>query len=344
MIYRPTSLSDIVGCDNVKEIIRREAQAAKIRNTSFPHMLISAGPGLGKTTISNVIATEMGTKFESYLSNVMSTKDDIQSLLHKIAIDSTGYDKDGNIIDKINPPVIFLDEIHQMKRNVQEAFFQAMEDFIFTVNVKDPYSGENRKKIYWVPRFTLIGATTRAGDLDGPFRERFKLFASLNLYTDNEIMEIIIRFCRKNELDYTDEAISLIAKRCRGIARKAVNFIERTITTLVILNKKKITKEVVEETFALLGIDDCGLDEIDIKTLKYLYTIYPQKIGVLRLASILNVTENILKDVIEPYLLRIGLIEATPSGRIISDAGREYCVRTGIIKLSHSENGISGSI
>jgi Holliday junction DNA helicase RuvB len=345
MLHRPATFEDIVGCESIKEMIKREAFSAQARNQQFPHMLVYGGPGLGKTTIASLVASQMGdVEFKTFLSNVFRTKEDVKQMLSELNY-SEGYDeRSGNIIGKIKPTVVFLDEIHQIKRNVQEAFFQAMEDFVFTAEEKDRWSSTNKKRVYWVPRFTLIGATTQAGDLDGPFRERFGIQISLDFYSTEEICEILRRYCKRNEIKFTEKGLINIAKRSRGTARRAINYLDRSLTTLIILKANTIDEDIAEETFNLLGIDNIGLDSLDMRLLKYLYSIYPQKIGINRLSSVLNVADNILKDITEPYLLRSGLIDATPGGRMISELGMRYCEDNNLVPKIETEAGISGRV
>lgn len=345
-LFRPETLDELIGCSNIKTAIRVSLVSAIKQNREFPHTLIYGGPGLGKTTISNIIAKESGSDFKVLISDVIKKKTDVQTLLS--SLNSEGYDEDGNIVGMIKPTVLFLDEIHQLNRDCQEAFFQAMEDNVFTATGHNRVNGKEEKIVYWVPRFTLIGATTRAGQLDQPFIERFKLIFTLNLYSNEEIGLIIKRYCLIKQVQITDEAIVEIAVRSRGVARKCINFIERCIDTSIFISpgdtSRLINKDVVQKSFEILGIDSSGLEQLDIQILLYLYKIYPQKVGVARLAGILNITETALKEIIEPYLLRQGLIEATPSGRIISESGMEYLERTKAVKGYSSASKFGGKI
>jgi len=329
--YRPKTLNDLVGCEDIKKAVIMSITAAKQRNSAFPHTLLYASSGLGKTTLSNLIAKEMGGKFNVYLSNVFRGKEDVQNALAESAI-FDGYDDDGNKIDKIKPSIIFLDEIHQLSKRVQESFFQAMEDFTFTVETKNPSNGKTKKEVLWVPEFTLIGATTKPGALDSAFIERFKLKFTIQLYTDEELIIILKMFCSENSLEIEQNALENIAKRARGVARKAINFIERVRDNALFSNQNNIiTNDIVDKTFDLLNIDDNGLESLDKQILTYLYKIYPQKIGVNRLAGVFNMDEKVIKEIVEPYLLREELVEATPSGRLLTEKGFIYCEKNGLV-------------
>jgi Holliday junction DNA helicase RuvB len=219
-----------------------------------------------------------------------------------------------------------------------------MEDYTYSATERDKYNGKEKKVVFWVPRFTLIGATTRPGNLDLAFVERFKLRFTLNLYNNAEISLIIRKYCISKKLNITEDAIVEIVNRSRGVPRKCINFVERCVDTSIYLKVAIINKTVVDKTFEILSIDPNGLEELDIKVLEYLYKVYPQKIGIARLASIINVTENALKEIVEPYLLRQGYIEATPGGRMISNDGMEYLERYNIVKKPIGTELLGGKV
>lgn len=319
---RPQNLNEFIGCDDIKKSIEVALVSSVERNNPFPHTLIYGAPGLGKTSLSNVIANERNVPFKEYLSNIFSGKEDIRNLLSEFNAD--GYDEDGKIIDKISPTIVFLDEIHQLNKKTQESLFQAMEDYQFTWEERDVLSGKFKKVVFWVPKFTLIGATTKPGLLDKAFLERFKLILTLKLYNEEEIVIILKNYLDKIRFNYNLSALFLIAKRSRGIARKAINFTERCIDTATYLKRNSLEDSIIEETFKILNINDDGLELLDMEVLNYLYSIYPQKIGISRLASIVNITDTAYTDIIEPYLIRMRLIHITPSGRVISEKGMEY--------------------
>ncbi len=319
--------------------------ASKAQNQEFPHTLIYGGSGLGKTTLSNIIAKERGTDFKVFLSEIFKKKEDVRNLF--ASLNSDGYDEDGNAIGELKPSVIFLDEIHQLNKQVQEGFFQAMEDLIYTSSEKNRFNGKEDKVTFWVPKFTLIGATTKPGSLEQPFINRFRLVFTLKLYSTEEICQIIDRYCKSRLIKIDNDAIASIANRSRGVARKCINFVERCIDTSIYLNgidNINITSKVVEETFKILNIDENGLDLLDLQVLQYLYKVYPQKVGIARIAGIVNITEIALKEIVEPYLLRQGFIEATPGGRIISEAGMNYLERNKLIEKSSSSSRYGGKI
>ncbi len=329
-MFRPTTLDELTGCEDEKKIIRVSCEASVQKNEAFPHLLIYGPSGLGKTTIASLVARERGGPFKEYLSNVFCTKKDIQNLLAELNFD--GYDDDGNIIGEIHPTTIFLDEVHQLSKKIQESLFQAMEDFKFTTEEFNPLNGKKEKTSLWCPKFTLIGATTKPGLLDKAFLDRFKIIFNLKTYTQDEIVEILSVYAGAKGIGIDLEAAHSIAEKSRGVARKSINFIERCFDTSIYLKSAKITKKVVEETFKLLSIDDQGLEDIDLQILKYLYEIYPNRIGIGRLAAVTNVTDTLLSEIIEPYLMRINFIHVTPSGRIISEKGMQYLEKNNLNK------------
>ncbi len=354
--FRPDSLQSLVGCENIKEAIKVALRSSVVRNDAFPHTLIYGGAGLGKTTIGNAIAKERGGDFQIYLANIFKTRLDVQNLMNKLNFenhyDTTPDDPDGfgvptakfKVTDRIKPTVIFLDEIHKLSRDVQECFFQAMEDNAFTQEVRNPQNGKIEKFIGWVPKFTLIGATTRAGDLDRPFVDRFKLQLTLHLYSDKEIETILTNYAKRLALKISNEAIVEIARRSRGIPRKSISFIERARDMSIYMGIDGITKDVTDKTFETHEVNETGLEPNDTQILKYLYKIFPRKAGVARLAGELNVTENVMKEVIEPYLLRQGLMDVTPSGRIITPAGMIYCERNNLLPQDVTPEGATRRI
>ncbi len=337
-LFRPQKLEELIGCDNIKQAIRIAIDASFIKNDAFPHTLLYGNPGLGKTSLSNIIAKERGGDFKVYLADVFRNRADVQILMGQLNFDNHTDDNTDefspkfNVVGPIKPTVIFLDEIHKLKRDTQEAFFQAMEENVFTIEKINRVNGAKEKNLCWVPKFTLIGATTRAGDLDRAFVERFKLTFTLSLYKDEEIFVILKQYSDKTNILVSDDAIVEIAKRSRGVPRKAINYLERSRDMSLFLGAKEITKQITLKTFETLQIDDNGLEPLDSEVLAYLYKVYPSKVGVTRLASILNITENVLKEIVEPYLLRQGLIEATPGGRLITELGMIYCDKHNLSK------------
>lgn len=328
-IFRPEKLSEIIGNKSVVRTLQVSLDAAKQANKALPHILLFGGPGLGKTALSNAIANEMGVSFKTYLSNGFKNKEDVRLALLELNVD--GYDPFGASVGIKKPSIMFLDEIHQLSTKVQEAFFQAMEENVYTAD-SIGQNGNKTQQRYWVPQFTLIGATSKAGDLDNAFVSRFQLTFSLNPYESDEIEKIIEDYAKRLLYAIADDAIKEIAKRSRGIARKALNFLARCEDTAKVFNKEIIDKEAVLKTFEFLQIDQGGLESLDRIVLAYLYKIYPQKIGTARLASTLNISENALKEIVEPYLMRIGFILIDIRGRQISESGRLYCEENGLVE------------
>lgn len=341
-VIRPDSLTEIVGNNNIKEAINVALSSSIQRNDSFPHTLLYGPSGTGKTSLANVIARERGGDFKTFLSNMFRDEKDIQNMCATLNADghedsSTEEEMGFTIVGKIRPTTIFLDEIHQLKTRAQEALLQVLEDNIFSRDKKNHLNGQIDKVSFWVPKFTLIGATTKPGNLDKAFLQRFKLIFTLNTYSIEELFIILDNYTKKVQININDAALYEIAKRSRGIARKAINFLERSRDTAIFEKANEINEEIVDKTFKLLDVDGRGLESIDIDILRYLYSIYPQKIGLNRLASVINITEEALREIVEPYLLRQGFVTATASGRLISECGMLYLEKQHLIKIDKVE-------
>lgn len=299
MANRPLNFLDYIGQERVKTQLAITIGAAKKNGKAMPHMLLYGNPGLGKTTLSEIIANEYGSNLHVAMGGNLSKTEDVQALLAGLS------DEGGDIV--------FIDEIHRMPIKSEEMLYTAMEDF--TVDV-----GDER---FWIPPFTLIGATTLAGDLSRPLRDRFGLHFQLQNYQPDEVAMIIAKLAAREEVVITEGAIKEIAMRAKGVARIAINFYYRCREFADFLGNSEVTEEVTSQQFGLMGIDEMGLDENDYRVLNYLAT-QPRPVGIAALSTGADIDMPTIANMIEPYLVQTGLVNRTRSGREITQKGREW--------------------
>ncbi|HAL45286.1 MAG TPA: Holliday junction branch migration DNA helicase RuvB [Phycisphaerales bacterium] len=299
---RPISFSDCIGQQNVKEKLAIAIEAAKKRGEPLEHILFYGPPGLGKTTLAHVIANEMGAKIKTTSGPALVKQGDVMGLLSNV---NTG-------------DILFIDEIHRLSTVVEEFIYPAMEDFRvdFTVD-----SGMHAKTINFpLKRFTLIGATTRAGLLSSPLRSRFGLMHHLDFYSVGELADIIDRSARLLNLACEDGAVELIAARSRGTPRIANRLLKRVRDYAQVKGKGKLTAEIVSSSLKMEQIDELGLDELDRSFLRALANVYNGgPAGIEAIAATLGEEKDTLEDVVEPYLLQIGFLRRTNRGREITE-------------------------
>lgn len=304
---RPRYLKEYIGQQQLKEKLNIYICACKSRNEPLDHILFYGPPGLGKTTLANVIANEMGAKLHVLSGPSIEKIGDLAAIL-----------------SEIEPmDVLFIDEIHRIPKVVEEALYSVMEDYILTVLI----SNEDVSKFITIhlPPFTLIGATTRPGNISSPLRERFGIIEKIDFYEVDELKEIIMRTSRVFNYDIDHDAAESIAKRSRGTPRIANNFFRRIRDYSTYQNKKYINMIDVNNMFSLLKIDVFGLNQDDVLYLTILKERYkggPTGLDTLSYAIGNNKTN--LEEVIEPYLLQIGFIEKTNRGRKLTEKGRNY--------------------
>jgi holliday junction DNA helicase RuvB len=302
---RPTSLLEFVGQDNLKASLLIALQSARIRNVTLDHVLLYGPRGLGKTTLANIIAHEMG-------SNMVAT---IGPALEKVS-DLVG------ILTSLQPgDVLFIDEIHRVPVELEEILYPAMEDCRVDFIVG---SGQDAKA-FPVPieKFTLVGATTRKGMLSAPLLDRFGLDYQLEFYDNKALSKIVKRSAGVLGLTIDDEAADEIARRSRGTPRIANKLLRRVQDYCTVIDRKKIDIEDVFPAMNIIGIDRNGLDTLDRSYLKTLLTIYKGRpAGAAALAASIQEESRTLTDVVEPFLLYLGLIARTPAGRQLTDSGR----------------------
>ena len=304
---RPKSLSECIGQRNVKEKLSIAIEAARKRGEPLEHILFYGPPGLGKTTLANVIAHEMNAAIRVTSGPALTKQGDVMGLLSNI---NTG-------------DVLFIDEIHRLSAPVEEFIYPAMEDFKvdFTVD-----SGLHAKTINFpLKRFTLIGATTRAGLLSAPLRGRFGMLHHLEFYSPAELTDILVRSARLLGLDSSDGCLEMIAARSRGTPRIANRLLKRVRDYAQVKGAGKLTADIVERSLKMEQIDALGLDELDRAFLRALITVYSGgPAGIEALAATLGEERDTLEDVVEPYLLQIGFVRRTRRGREITPAACEH--------------------
>jgi holliday junction DNA helicase RuvB len=307
---------NIVGHDATKKLIMVASAAAKARNEALPHMLFSGLAGTGKTTFAMGVAKVANVGFLPVSPDDMTSMESVLATLDKISND--GYNRYGDRLGKdrpIYPTIIFFDEIHRMPRKGQEILGIAMEKF-------QVESGKPNK-FFWIPYFTIIGATTDDGELTKPFREKFKLRFIFETYEFVDMVKIINFHARQKGIDITPKAARLIAERSRGVPRLAVNYLERGRDYAHSISAGVVTTANVSSAFDQMKIDSKGLSPTEMKILKILYSAR-EPIGLDNLSIITNESQKNIKNTVEPYLIQQGLILRAGRGRVITDAGRKH--------------------
>lgn len=295
---RPNSLSEFIGQSKVKQQLDLLLKAAALQKRSPDHILLAGPPGLGKTTLAMIVANEIGSGLRMTSGPTIQHAGDLAAVLSSL---SAGE-------------VLFIDEIHRMARPAEELLYMAMEDFRVDVMVgKGP--GASSISLELEP-FTLVGATTRSGMLPNPLRDRFGYTANLEFYVSDELRMVLERASRKLELDAEAEAISLIASRSRGTPRIANRLLRRVRDYALVEKIQKISQELAAAALDLYEVDSLGLDRLDKQVLMILIQKFEGRpVGLSTLAIALGEEPDTIESVVEPYLLREGLIERTPKGR-----------------------------
>lgn len=304
---RPESLDEYIGQEELKSNIRVFIKAALMRKESLDHVLLYGPPGLGKTTMAHIIANELGTNLRTASGPSIEKSGDLAAVLSTL--------EPGD--------VLFIDEIHRMPKYIEEILYPAMEDFELDIVVGT--EGNSRSIKIDLPPFTLVGATTRAGDISSPLRDRFGIVSKLNYYSDEELFEIVKRTSRILEMPINDDAAMEIAKRSRKTPRIANRLFKRVRDFALVDNLKKIDKDIAVSSLEKLKVDNDGLDQIDIEYLEGLILKFNGgPVGVETIATSIGEEVTTVEDVVEPFLLQQGFIKRTPRGRVATDKSYEH--------------------
>jgi len=303
-----------VGQDMIKENLKVAMLASKGRNDSLEHILLYGPPGLGKTSLAAVIANEMNANL------VRTTATSIKRVIDLFSLVMT--------LDKGD--ILFIDEIHRLDKRVEEAFYSVMEDF--QINIVRG-GGRNIKAVSIpINKFTLIGATTKAGLLSKPLRDRFGFVFSLDFYNPQDLIRIVLNATNTLSVKISENEAYEIAKRSRGTPRIAINLTKRARDYAEVSRSSEINGECLKETFKSLQIDEIGLGEDDRKLLLLLENRKRKPLGLSTICAILNEDKSTVEEVIEPYLLFLGFIEKTPKGRVITEKGLKYLIDNGYFR------------
>lgn len=304
---RPSSLEEYVGQSEIKENLSVFIKSSLIRKESLDHILLYGPPGLGKTTLAYIIANELGTNIKTASGPSIEKTGDLAAILSTL--------EEGD--------VLFIDEIHRIPRYIEEVLYPAMEDFYLDIVVGSEGSSRNIK--INLPHFTLVGATTRAGDLSSPLRDRFGIISKLNYYTEEELFKIIKRTSRVLNTPITDDAASELAKRSRGTPRIANRLFKRVRDFALVYGEGIINEEILSTALDKLKVDKTGLDETDRLLLNSIIEKFNGgPVGLEALASSIGEEASTIEDVYEPYLLQHGYLKRTTRGRMVTDKTYEY--------------------
>lgn len=304
---RPQLLADYIGQEKAKENLKVYIEAAKQRNDALDHVLFYGPPGLGKTTLAGIIANEMGVHLKVTSGPAIEKPGEMAAILNNLQ----------------EHDVLFVDEIHRLNRQVEEVLYPAMEDYAIDIMIGKGTSARSIR--LELPKFTLVGATTRAGMLTAPLRDRFGVVHHLEYYTENELKTIIIRSAKVLGVEIDEEGAMEMARRSRGTPRLANRLLKRVRDFAQVRYDGKITKEVADFALDLLEVDRYGLDQIDRRILSTIMVQFSGgPVGLDTLAAAIGEDSGTIEDVYEPYLIKNGFLVRTPRGRVAGDFAYEH--------------------
>lgn len=310
---RPQRLSQYIGQNKVKEVLNIFIESAKIRNQPLDHVLLSGPPGLGKTTLANIISNEMGVNIRVTSGPAIERQGDLAAILTNL-----------NEND-----VLFIDEIHRINKNVEEILYPALEDYALDIIIgKGPSARSIRLDL---PKFTLIGATTRSGMLASPLRDRFGVMCNLDFYDAKDLKEIVLRSAGIIDIEIDEKGAEEIARRSRGTPRIANRLLKRVRDYAIVRSSGIIDTNTANKALKMFEIDEMGLDKLDRKILNTIIDFYKGgPVGLDTLAASIGEEKGTIEDVYEPYLLQIGYLNRTPRGRVVTELGYRHVNKTRI--------------
>ena len=304
---RPNSIDEYIGQTEAKENLNIFIKAAKMRNEALDHVLLYGPPGLGKTTLAYIIANELESNIKTTSGPAIEKSGDLAAVLSTL--------EEGD--------VLFIDEIHRIPRFIEEILYSAMEDYTLDIIVGSDSSSRNIK--INLPPFTLVGATTRAGDLTGPLRDRFGIVSKLNYYTDEELTKIAKRTSKVLNCEIDEEAAVELAKRSRGTPRITNRLLKRVRDYALVMGNGKIDLSITKIALDKLKVDSLGLDQTDYNLLKSIIEKFNGgPVGIEAIASSIGEEQTTIEDVYEPFLLQKGLLKRTNRGRMVTEKAYEH--------------------
>ena len=304
---RPKYLDDYTGQENIKESLDIYIKAAKKRGEALDHVLLYGPPGLGKTTLSGVIANELNVNIKVTSGPAIEKPGDLAAILTNMTENE----------------VLFIDEIHRLSKSVEEVLYPAMEDYALDIIIgKGPSARSIRLDL---PKFTLIGATTKAGNLTSPLRDRFGVILRLELYTPEELKKIVKRSASILNIEIEEDGALEIASRSRGTPRIANRLLKRVRDYAEVLGNGVITKEITNKALSMLEVDNIGLDRVDKRMILTIINAFNGgPVGLETLAATIGEESTTIEDVYEPYLLQLGFLNRTPRGRVVTKLAYEH--------------------